>query len=205
MCHRLDGFELIRDLIILRPTEHVVRGFFFDRTSQKNVFYVYRLVVPLFSPTMPNLSLNYSERITLDGKNPMVIELDNNNPELETRLLVKLEEERKNSLEPLCSVESFIAYCKHISFDRVNMKLELAIAYCLVGDFGVAKQMLTEIISTPLPSHIFYQEVVNCARIILEAVGQGGEQVIRCVEIYENKNTEVLFPKLSRGIEGGRR
>jgi hypothetical protein len=44
------------------PTEHIVRGFVFERTPYKGLFYFWRVVLPLYTQ-WPIITLGYSERL----------------------------------------------------------------------------------------------------------------------------------------------
>jgi hypothetical protein len=50
---------LCNSVLILSPTEHILRGFLIDRTAHKGKYNLWRVVVPLFRP-MHLLILNYS-------------------------------------------------------------------------------------------------------------------------------------------------
>jgi len=78
LASRMDGVEVIGDAILVSPTRHIVRGFWFERTPNHGFYYLWLFVVPLFGPTMKNVSLNYSTRISIDCMSPVNI----NNPDV---------------------------------------------------------------------------------------------------------------------------
>jgi hypothetical protein len=64
---RLSGVVLCRDMLVVPPTEHIVRGFLLEPTREKNRVYLWRVVAPLYRP-MTGVVLNYSNRIPEDGE-----------------------------------------------------------------------------------------------------------------------------------------
>jgi hypothetical protein len=55
--------HLSRDKLIVPPTEHILRGFMFERTPYKGLFYFWRVIMPLWVP-LPTLMLDYSKRLS---------------------------------------------------------------------------------------------------------------------------------------------
>jgi hypothetical protein len=58
----IKGVCLCKALLVVSPTEHILRGFFIDRTSHKGKYNLWRVIVPLYRP-MPFVILNYSNII----------------------------------------------------------------------------------------------------------------------------------------------
>jgi hypothetical protein len=54
----MENGEAIKNMVVLSPTEFIVRGFLFERTTTKNAYYLWRLIVPLFAPVMSGVVLN---------------------------------------------------------------------------------------------------------------------------------------------------
>lgn len=198
----LDNVEIIKDLAVLKPTEHIVRGFLLDRSSEKGAYYLYRLVVPLFSPVMPNLSLNYSERLTLNDAKPIVVRLNDEADTFSSEVLGKIKDECSFVLKNLSSPNGFIAYCKGKDLERINMKLELAIAYCLAGESAVGRRLLEDILSAQMPNNPYFHGVLQHAGNVLNSLETGSEVFNNLVRSYEDNNVSVLFPKLTREKTG---
>jgi hypothetical protein len=64
---RLSGVVLCNDMLVVPPTEHIVRGFLLETTTEKNRVYLWRVVAPLYRP-MSGVVLDYSNRIPEDGE-----------------------------------------------------------------------------------------------------------------------------------------
>src|SRR5580704_9281631 len=58
----LPELYLCKDKLVLPPTEHILRGFVFERTPYKETFYLWRLVLPLYRYHSRE-NLDYSARI----------------------------------------------------------------------------------------------------------------------------------------------
>ena len=56
----LPELHLCKSFLVLPPTEHLLRGFAFERTPYKGLFYFWRVIRPLYS-TVPEVTLGYGE------------------------------------------------------------------------------------------------------------------------------------------------
>jgi hypothetical protein len=54
--------RLCKDLLVVPPTEHIIRCFAFERTPYKGLFYFWRVVLPLYTQ-WPVVTLRYSKRL----------------------------------------------------------------------------------------------------------------------------------------------
>jgi hypothetical protein len=66
----LNGTQLCKDMLVVTPTEHILRGFLFERTTEKGMYYLWRVVMPLYRPAN-TVILNYSSRIPNGEKLPL--------------------------------------------------------------------------------------------------------------------------------------
>ncbi len=62
----LPGVELCKDMLVVLPTEHVLRGFLIETTTERDRIYLWRVVTPLHRP-MRSVLLDYSTRIPEGG------------------------------------------------------------------------------------------------------------------------------------------
>jgi hypothetical protein len=60
--HDVPGMVLCNDMLVVAPTEHIVRGFLLEATMLKDHAYLWRVVTPLYRP-MSRVFLDYSNRI----------------------------------------------------------------------------------------------------------------------------------------------
>ena len=63
----LSGVQLCKDMLVVLPTEHIVRGFLIERTMERDRIYLWRVVTPLHRP-MSRVLLDYSRRIPESGE-----------------------------------------------------------------------------------------------------------------------------------------
>jgi hypothetical protein len=54
--------RLCKDMLVIPPTEHIIRGFVFERTPYKGLFYFWRVVLPLYTQWSV-ITLRYSKRL----------------------------------------------------------------------------------------------------------------------------------------------
>jgi hypothetical protein len=58
----INELRLCKNILVVPPTEHIIRGFMFERTPYKGLFYFWRVVLPLYTQ-WPVVTLSYSERL----------------------------------------------------------------------------------------------------------------------------------------------
>jgi hypothetical protein len=67
----LPGVVLCKDMLVVPPTEHIVRGFSVETTSERDRVYLWRVVTPLLRP-IGSVILTYSARIPESGEDVYV-------------------------------------------------------------------------------------------------------------------------------------
>src|SRR3984893_19472012 len=60
---RLKGTQLCKNVLVVLPTEHILRGFMFERTLSKDMYYLWRVITPLYMPANP-VFLDYRKRLS---------------------------------------------------------------------------------------------------------------------------------------------
>src|ERR1700687_420067 len=63
---RLKGTQLCKDVLVVLPTEHILRGFEFERTLSKDMYYLWRVITLLYRRANP-VFLTYSDSISKCG------------------------------------------------------------------------------------------------------------------------------------------
>jgi hypothetical protein len=58
----LGDLRVCKDMLVVPPTEHIIRCFVFERTPYKGLFYFWRVVLPLYTQ-WPVLTLGYGTRL----------------------------------------------------------------------------------------------------------------------------------------------
>jgi hypothetical protein len=200
---RLENVEVINDMVIISPTRHIARGFLLEQTPVKDRFYFWAMVIPLFSPTMKGLSLNYSNRVSFGylGKIPILIEGDRTpivNMVIDAILPGILQ-----SLSRIAEPKDFLNEFEDRGYERENIILEFAIAHILSGDVAKGKKLLTDILTRPAPEYHVprVQEAWRAtlfasqeeAHKVLDAVDHGIESFDEMVSTIEQHNIQNHF------------
>jgi hypothetical protein len=197
---KLANIERIGDILIIRPTTHIVRGFLFERTPSKNDFYLWALISPLFCPSMKNLSLNYSHRIHLKATSPAKVSI-NCAEEIISDLCATLEQEHVPYLSSISTPGEFLHELEpKLSNHRDNMDLDFAMAHCIAGDFETGKVLLEKLLVSTSTSPIL-PRVQASARSILASLEGNHAEFWALVDLFERENVRLHFPGLTRQLE----
>jgi hypothetical protein len=188
------GVQVISDQIVLTPTRHIFRGLSFERTPAKNYYYLWKLVVPLFSPIMENLSLNYSERIDITGASGPIF-IGGECAELVHDVVKAFHSIVEDRIARDREVQKFLRFANEMGEIRSNMMLETAIGYGIIGDFDEARRRLHKILSLKSASPILPQ-VQETARQIVMAIDSRNESFAHLVQMWERRNIHTHFPGL---------
>jgi len=134
----LPGLVLCRDMLVVRPTAHLVRGFLLERTAEKGRVYLWRVVAPLYRP-MTEVILNYSDRIPERGE----IWIENSAPQ---ESIDAIREPILKNIKYLRDVESPSDFLRHANWIRggspILSRLDRALTLYLVGDHGHGAELL---------------------------------------------------------------
>ena len=196
---KISSVELIGDCLIYSPTHHIVRGFSLERTLDKDEFYMWNIVVPLFCASMTNMTLNYSNRFSLaEDRNQQKINICTDEKELSGLVAQRLNEKIIPAWADMFSVKNFLReFDPRGDCGRINMALDLAIAHCLSGNAKNGKEKLKKVLEFETESPIA-PRVREVASSLLDAYAKGNEQFQDAVTAIENANIMTHFPSLTR-------
>ncbi len=195
----VDGTEGIRGKVIVRPTRHLVRGFLFEKTTVKGVFYMWRMVVPLFSPAMSNISLNYSDRISFDGRGDAKVAIGSDSAATIREIIDPILHENIPYLGKMFDPDAFLReFEPKGDFFRPNIALDFAIANCLAGNKKSGRTRLSQILALPDNSPIIPQIQAD-AKNLLDALASGDSAFADLVSKYEDENVTTHFQGITRG------
>jgi hypothetical protein len=125
----LPELYLCKDRLVLPPTEHILRGFIFERTPYKETFYLWRLVLPLYRYHSRE-TLDYSERIP----GSVHVHLSREAPAQTATDIVRIISEDIPKLQKIRTSRDFLDHVGWmIGNDRPNFLLDLGVTYFLVG------------------------------------------------------------------------
>ena len=197
IARNMRSVEISKGMIILKPTDHIVRGFLLEGSAYKGVFYAWAMVVPLFG-IMQNVSLNYSRRIIFGQNRSEKIETDEQR-KLETALfLTQLFE--KHYIDDLSEIRTphdfVIKFPIGDMFIRPNMAFEYAVALCLEGDTVRGKSMLESIADLAGQSPL-HKKVISLSKKILTDLRNGRNSFMTSIRSIEVENSRTHFPGIS--------
>ena len=196
----LHATEQIGHLVVLRPTNHVIRGFLIERTTTKDQFYLWAMVVPLFTPEMTNVSLNYSHRISHVSwtTDRLTVPINCNN--LAKQVAQILEENYMKHLAEIESPNDFLfEFESKGDFQRPNIALDFALAQCLSGNVKVGLQKLEDIFVSESDA-VILPKVKQIAKRVMNALHVGEHAFNELITEFEDDNVKRHFNGLSRTL-----
>jgi hypothetical protein len=136
--------RLCKDMLVVSPTDHIIRCFMFERTPYKGLFYFWRVVLPLYTQRS-FVTLRYSKRLAKAA----YIDLDETAFEQSIRDLCQII--AQGELEDLRSIrdpQAFLGRFGGASVDEGFTPLmnpfDAALTYYLVGNVRFCLEMLDD-------------------------------------------------------------
>jgi hypothetical protein len=161
----LKGTWLCKDVLVVLPTEHLLRGFVFERTTEKEIYYLWRVIMPLYRP-VNSVILNYSKRISINGGKIRI-----------TRQGLKQDSERiaaligSGHLRYLRRVKGPKEFLDHVSWmignTTMTFNLDLALTYYMLGNVDQCIKIFKDLPRERLPPAVranmvsFFTEVTT--------------------------------------------
>jgi hypothetical protein len=142
--NRFEGTEVCSDLLVVQPTEHILRCFAFERRSAKGEHYLWRVVLPLFRRSN-HLALNYGLRIGSGGGD--VFDLTGQ-PAAAVADRVEAAIAAGRHLEYLRAVEGPAEFSKTLDLDKyesfdTKKLVDAALSCWLTGDIKRCRELLS--------------------------------------------------------------
>ena len=158
---RLKGTQLCKDVLVVLPTEHILRGFMFERTLSKDMYYLWRVVTPLYKPANP-VFLTYSDRISKGYLRLSREALD----ETAERIASIMSPGHLSYLRRVRGPKEFL---KHVGWmagnTMLNFRVDLALTHYLLGNIDecvtILERLPLEDLPPPFRVHIvpFFSEL----------------------------------------------
>jgi hypothetical protein len=135
----LPGLVLCKDMLVVPPIEHVVRGFLIENTTEKGRIYLWRVVAPLYRP-MKSVFLDYSHRIPETGEDVYV---DSRDYQLSAARICSIIVENLENVRNIRTPQDFLRHVAWMIGNRsINFRFDLALTYYLVGDVHRCREIL---------------------------------------------------------------
>ena len=159
---RLKGTQLCKDVLVVLPTEHILRGFLFERTLSKDMYYLWRVITPLYMPANP-IFLDYSKRLPKSRYFPLTREtLDETAAHIASIM-------SPGHLSYLRRVRGPKEFLKHVGWmagnTMLNFRVDLALTHYLLGNVDqcikILERLPLENLAAPIRSNIipFFTEL----------------------------------------------
>src|SRR3981189_3719884 len=158
---RLKGTQLCKNVLVVLPTEHILRGFLFERTLSKDMYYLWRVITPLYKPANP-VFLTYSDRIS-KGYLRLAREAVDETAERIASIM------SPGHLSYLRRVRGPKEFLKHVGWmagnTTLNFRVDLALTHYLLGNVDqcikILERLPLENLAAPIRSNIvpFFAEL----------------------------------------------
>ena len=193
----LPDVEISKRSIVVPPTHHIVRGFYFERTPYGRTFYLWKMFVPLFRP-MGSLNLSYSQRISITGGAPLPIEVQQNATEKVAKDIAKtILSNHLSDLRRKTSVKDFLStFPLGLVPTWPAVVLDQAIAQCIAGNTRSGRNLLESLKSAPDESPSF-TAIRQLAARCFDELEQGQDFFMSSIGEYEAGNVIQHFPGIA--------
>jgi hypothetical protein len=144
----LPDFKLGSVKMVVLPTEHILRGFLFERTLSKDMYYLWRVITPLYKPANP-IFLTYSKRLSKSEYFRLTREgLD----ETAERIASIMSPGHLSYLRRVRGPKEFL---KHVGWmagnTTLNFRVDLALTHYLLGNVDQCVKILERLPLEDLP------------------------------------------------------
>ncbi len=190
----MGSLESSKNCVIVRPTKHIVRGFLFERTAYKDCYYVWELIVPLFSPT-ETISLNYSNRVTWSQGHGQILRLSETpQRQISSEELAIFERRISGSLSKISTAVDFLRRFP-LEDTRPNIIFEHAVAHWLIGDLAAARKTIEILEKSSTRDRQLVARFPFSEEII--AALKNSEDAQSSIKGIEEENVKRKFPKIT--------
>jgi hypothetical protein len=186
---------LCKDMLVVLPTQRILRGFLLETTIAKDMVYLWRVVTPLYRP-MRRVRLDYSNRIPKGERLFVNRDAIGESAQMFCEIIA-------GHIQFLRSVERPQDFLRHISpwirNPSINFRFDLALTYYLIGNVSEARQIILQLDAeiarlhrqTPYPVDRSIQEAARLIR-------SDDLKLKTVLEQWENQNVETLGLQQSR-------
>ena len=197
LSEKLECTQVIDNTILIFPTSAIARGVRLERTSQKNVYYIWRFVFPLYCPLIKVIPLTYSKRFSLDGEGDTVIAIDGDLNVLAEMISRKLKGHFDyREILARVDVEDFFQICRPSrEFLSPVRALTLSMSDYIVGEVARARQLLLNLLAQEKP-FFYLEEATELASRMVIWFDSDRSAMDLYIELCKQKNIELFFSGL---------
>ena len=193
---RLAGVVLCKNVLVVRPTEHLVRGFTIEATSTRDRVYLWRVVTPLYRP-MSSIFLSYSERIP--EREPIYLNRDDYEKSAD-EILAIIAGPHIEYLQKIRRPQDFLRHTSWIvegspAFNRIDH----ALTHCLIGNTRYAIDVLRAVDREVDQWDAARQEYIQpMVKQLMRQIDEDPAGLTPLLNKWENENVERLGLQASR-------
>jgi hypothetical protein len=186
----LPGVELCKDMLVVLPTAHIVRGFLIETTTEKDRVYLWRVVTPLYRP-MKSIFLDYSTRIPETGEDIYIHRNEYRKSVDIIRTIVSA------NLEYLQHIQAPKDFLRHVSWmignSSINFRFDLALTYHRMGEPDRCRDMLRTLkTEVDRADPQFRMPVDRAIEQAAHAIESNPTTFSDLLDEWERKNIEIL-------------
>ncbi len=194
----LPGVELCKDMLVVLPTEHILRGFLIETTTEKGRVYLWRVVTPLHRP-MRSVFLDYSTRIPGTGEDIYI------NPNAYEESADRIGAIVSEHLEYLLNVRHPEDFLRHVGWmignRSISFRFDLALTYYRLGKVRQSEEILraldVEVDQLDRKMRLPVHDVMKQAAHEIASNPMG---LTALLNEWENRNIETLGLQPSRPV-----
>lgn len=195
IARKLPGVVLCNDMLVVSPTEHILRGFLLENTMRKDEVYLWRVVTPLYRP-MSRVFLDYSKRVP-DGE-PVHVE---------TQKIQKSADRvggiigaHFEFLQALRTPQDFLSSVTwRIGSSGILFRFDLALTYYQIGDVrqaaGILQDLVHDLDQLEVRRRLPIDRLIKQAAQVIDRNPVGLAQLL---DEWETENVETLSLQPSR-------
>lgn len=199
---KLDGVQIIGNGIYFCPTNSILRGYFFERTSKKNEYYLQEMVLPLFSPFIVGIHFGYSRRLNFTNNIHDTLNMSNENiPRIVKDLIQPLVSSKNEYLLNMDDPAFFYRSFSKEKGQRLTNDFDLATSLFMAGERSDAIKWMREIyLDVRVPSNHIIKERI---KPFYESTNQNEEAIKTLIVNLVHENVNNYFPQLVMSLKLG--
>ena len=141
VARQVPGLVVCRDILVVAPTEHILRGFTLETTTERDHVYLWRVIMPLYVP-VTRVFLNYSDRIPQGEK----VFIDRKAYDKAADVVRSIVVEHIPFLQGMRGTQEFLQHISRmIGNPLILFRFHLATTYFLLGSLNQAQEILRAI------------------------------------------------------------
>jgi hypothetical protein len=189
--------------MILLPTNDILRGIYFDRSSDKDCFYVELMLIPLWVP-QEYISFAFEPRRLnyLGSRNTRCHIWNVQSNDLDANLIAAIRDRALPFLISIQNTHDFLKFVKD-GMGSLTPYYEEALAYGLayVGDNEAELEALEELIGVIDVKYDWEQEILDRANLLKNQLIQAPQEEKKQLEIWKEKTIRDFKLESLYGLE----